>query len=366
MRIGILGGGQLGRMLALAGLPMGLKFRFLDPAPLPPAAVAAEHIPGEYEDHAALADFVANLDIVTYEFENVPVAAARWLAARVPVYPPPAALEAAQDRLREKSFFQELGVPTPSFCAVDSRNDLEDAVRAIGLPGVLKTRRFGYDGKGQLALRSTEHVAQAWERLGGRPLIYEQLVPFDRELSLLVVRGLDGAIAYYPLIENHHREGILRRSIAPVNAPGLQDLAEQYVRRALNQMNYVGVLAVEFFQVGEQLLINEMAPRVHNSGHWTIEAAATSQFANHVRAIAGWPLGETRVFGAAAMINLIGSLPEIDRVLRVPGTSFHDYGKAPRPNRKVGHVAVTAPDRISLDERLTMLEEIIPSRINCF
>jgi 5-(carboxyamino)imidazole ribonucleotide synthase len=359
MTIGILGGGQLGRMLALAGLPMGLRFRVLDPALSPPAAVAAEHVLGEYEDHAALADFVAGLDVVTYEFENVPVAAARWLAERAPVYPPPVALEAAQDRLKEKSFFQELGVPTPNFLAVDTPADLDNAVRAIGLPAVLKTRRFGYDGKGQMALRSTQDVAAAWERLGGRPLLYEQLVPFDRELSLLAVCGRDGAIAYYPLIENHHRDGILRRSIAPVKAPELQHLAEQYVRRALEQLKYIGVLAVEFFQVGEQLLVNEMAPRVHNSGHWTIEGAATSQFANHIRAIIGMPLGETRVNGAAAMFNLIGRLPEIEPVLRVPGAFFHDYGKSPRPNRKVGHITVTAPDRESLNLRLTSLAQVM-------
>jgi 5-(carboxyamino)imidazole ribonucleotide synthase len=355
MTIGILGGGQLGRMLALAGLPMGLKFRILDPAPSPPAAVAAEHVLGEYDDHAALADFVAGLNVVTYEFENVPVTAARWLAERVPVYPPPAALAAAQDRLTEKTFFQNLGVPTPGFRAIDTRADLDAAVLDIGLPAMLKTRRFGYDGKGQVALRSPADVAGAWERLGGRPLLYEQLVPFDRELSLLAVRGRDGATVYYPLIENSHRDGILRRSIAPFNDPKLQQLAEQHVHLALDQLNYVGVLAVEFFQLGEQLLVNEMAPRVHNSGHWTIEGAATSQFANHLRAIAGWPLGETRVASPAAMINLIGELPCIAEVLRIPGTSLHDYGKSPRPNREVGHITLTAADRDELSQRLNAI-----------
>ncbi len=352
MMIGILGGGQLGRMIALAGVPMGMKFRVLDPAPSPPAIVAAEHILGEYEDHAALADFVAGLDVVTYEFENVPVAAARWLAERVPVYPPPVALEAAQDRLTEKTFFQQLDVPTPKFHAVDSRADLDAAVRAIGLPAVVKTRRFGYDGKGQMALRTTGDVETAWERIGGRPLIYEQLVPFDRELSLIAARGVDGQVVYYPLIENVHVEGILRQSIAPASDLSLQSLAEDHVRRALLQLEYVGVLAVEFFQVGQQLLVNEMAPRVHNSGHWTIEGAATSQFANHVRAISGLPLGETRTPCAAAMVNAIGSLPDAEAIMRIPGTSFHDYGKSPRPNRKVGHITVTAATREELEARL--------------
>jgi 5-(carboxyamino)imidazole ribonucleotide synthase len=363
MRIGILGGGQLGRMLALAGLPMGFKFRVLDPTPSPPAAIVAEHILGEYEDHAALADFVSGLDVVTYEFENVPVAAARWLADRVPVNPPPDALEAAQDRLTEKMFFQHLGVPTPPFRAVNSRADLDNAAREIGLPAVLKTRRFGYDGKGQMTIRDSADVDPAWERLGGRPLIFEQFVSFDREVSLLAVRGQDRAVAAYPLIENYHQDGILRRSIAPVVDPAVQELAEQHVRRALEQLKYVGVMAVEFFQLGKQLFVNEMAPRVHNSGHWTIEGAATSQFANHIRAIAGLPLGETRVTGAVAMINLIGELPDEAVVLRVPGSSFHNYGKSPRPNRKVGHVAITACDYESLQERLNALAKVAPATI---
>lgn len=359
MMIGILGGGQLGRMIAVAGLPMGLRFRVLDPGNSPPAAIAAEHILGEYEDHAALADFVAGLDVVTYEFENVPVSTGRWLADRVPVYPPPLALEKAQDRLNEKTFFRQLGIPTPQFLAVDLESDLQAAIAKYGFPAILKTRRFGYDGKGQIPIRTLGDAKTAWQRLGGRPLLFEQIIPFERELSLIAVSDAGGQTAFYPLIQNHHVDGILRRSTVPVADSALQSLAEGYARRALRELKYVGVLAIEFFQLGEQLIVNEMAPRVHNSGHWSIEGAATSQFANHVRAIVGWPLGETRVPCPAAMINLIGKMPSESAVLAVPGAALHDYGKSPRPNRKVGHITVTAPDADRLMARVQSLEELV-------
>jgi len=358
MTIGILGGGQLGRMLAVAGLPMNLRFKCLDPAPSAPAAVAAEQVVGEYEDYAALAEFVAGVDVVTYEFENVPVMAVEWLAQRVPVYPPPAALQIAQDRIHEKQFFAQLGVPVPRFQAIDRQSELLDAIAAIGLPAVVKTRRFGYDGKGQMVLRSPADVSSAWERLGGRPLMIEQLIPFDRELSILAVRDRSGIIVSYPLVENTHRDGILRLSIAPAEqAP--QAMAENFARMALEKLNYVGVLAIEFFDVGGNLLVNEMAPRVHNSGHWSIEGAVTSQFANHVRAVAGLPLGSTEICGAAAMINCIGALPDRAHVLAIPGTHFHDYGKLPRPNRKVGHVTIVASCPEELRKRITQLQNVI-------
>jgi 5-(carboxyamino)imidazole ribonucleotide synthase len=361
MTVGILGGGQLGRMLALAGLNLDWRFRVLDPSRSPPAAVAAEHICGEYDDFAALADFVAGLDVITYEFENVPVTAAEWLSQRVPVFPPPPALAAAQDRLSEKCFFRDLGVPTPPFRAVDGRASFDSALAAVGQPGVLKTRRFGYDGKGQSVITDAATAESAWQRLGGRPLILEQFVRFDREVSLLAVRGRDGAMAFYPLIENHHRDGVLRRSLAP--APNLtadlQALAETHGRRALAALDYVGVFAIEFFQLGDTLLVNEMAPRVHNSGHWTIEAAATSQFENHLRAIAGWPLGETGALAPSAMVNLIGAVPNPADVLAVPGARLHAYGKPPRPNRKLGHVTITAPDAATLLGRLAQVDELV-------
>jgi len=360
MTVGILGGGQLGRMLALAGLNLDWRFRVLDPSRSPPAAAAADHVCGEFEDFAALADFVAGLDVITYEFENVPVSAANWLAERVPVYPPPRALAAAQDRVSEKSFFRDLDVPTPPFQPVDSRADFDAGLSAIGRPCVLKTRRFGYDGKGQAVITDDSSADAAWKRLGGRPLILEQYVPFDREVSLLAIRGRDGAVASYPLIENHHRDGVLRRSLAPAPhlPPPLQRLAEAHARRALEALDYVGVLAIEFFQVDGMLLVNEMAPRVHNSGHWTIESAATSQFENHLRAIAGLPLGETRALAPCAMFNLIGSMPSAADVLAVPGARLHNYGKPPRPNRKLGHVTVTAADAADLAQRITILASV--------
>jgi 5-(carboxyamino)imidazole ribonucleotide synthase len=375
--IGILGAGQLGRMLALAGYPLGLRFRFLDPAPESPAGQLAEQVVAGYDDRAALERFASGLALVTYEFENVPVAAARLLGGLAPVYPPPAALEAAQDRLVEKRFFERLGVPTPPFAPVDDRAGLDAAVAAIGLPAVLKTRRLGYDGKGQAVLRAPEDVEPAWRALGGQPLILEGFVPFSRELSILAVRGRDGATACYPLVENEHRGGILHRSIAaaPGVTPALQATAEEYARRALDALGYAGVLAIELFEVdergagpggaagaGRRLLVNEMAPRVHNSGHWTIEGAATSQFENHLRATLGLPLGSTAARGHAAMLNLIGVIPEAAPILELPEAHLHLYGKEPRPGRKLGHVTLRADDPLALAERVARVERLLDAK----
>jgi 5-(carboxyamino)imidazole ribonucleotide synthase len=362
MMVGILGGGQLGRMLALAGIPWGLRFRVLEPAREAATDPVADRVAGEYEDYAALADFVRGLDVVTYEFENVPVATARWLAERLPVYPPPDALAVAQDRFHEKTFFARQGIPVPAFRAIEARADFDAALAEVGLPAVLKTRRFGYDGKGQVVLRETADAEAAWQLLGGRPLILEQFVPFDREVSVLAVRGRDGATAFYPLVENEHRQGILFRSLAP--APDvtaeLQAQAERYALGALEALDYVGVLAIEFFVIGGRLLANEMAPRVHNSGHWTIEGAETSQFENHLRAILGWPLGSAAPFGHSVLYNLIGSMAEPRDVLAVEGAHLHLYGKAPRPGRKLGHITVHAPDPVMLRERRSRLEGVVP------
>jgi len=353
MRIGILGGGQLGRMLALAGLPLNLSFCVLDPSRGACAGAVADHLVGEYEDYAALADFVAGLDVVTYEFENVPVETARWLSLRVPVFPPPEALEVAHDRYAEKLFFTRVGIPVPPYHAVTTREDYDEAVRVIGLPAVLKTRRFGYDGKGQTVLRTGADIEQAWTLLGGRPLILEQFVPFDREVSLLGVRGQNGEQKFYPAVENHHRDGILHHSIAPApNRGSLQETAEKYAGAALRTLSYVGVLAIEFFVVGNELLANEMAPRVHNSGHWTIEGAVTSQFENHLRAGLGWPLGDTSARCYVGMINVIGQLPPLESVLASPGAHLHLYGKAPRPGRKLGHITLLSKDAQQITEVL--------------
>src|SRR5712672_962948 len=357
-------------MLALAGYPLGLHFRFLDPSPEAPVGRIATRITAHYTDRPALKKFAAGLELVTYEFENVPVEAAVFLAELVPVLPPPAALEAAQDRLTEKHLFQKLGIATTEFAAVADRDALDRAVNKIGLPAVLKTCRMGYDGKGQWILRRPEDVLAAKNELpaahpaarnhsggaeaGGQsaPFLVERLVPFNRELSILAVRGRTGETAVYPLVENHHRGGILRLSLAP--APQLdrtlQHAAEDAARRVCDALQYVGVLAIEFFDHEGRLLANEMAPRVHNSGHWTIEGAITSQFENHLRAVLGLPLGSTGPAGHCAMLNLIGELPESAEVLAVPDAHLHLYGKSPRVGRKLGHVTLRAasPERLAL------------------
>lgn len=354
MRVGILGGGQLGRMLALAGHPLGVRCTVLDPSAEACAAQVCSHIAGEFDNYQSLFQLVQASDVVTYEFENVPVDSARWLAERVPVYPPPRALEASQERLAEKEFFQSLGIPTPPFAAIDSRNDFDSAIRAIGLPAVLKTRRFGYDGKGQAVLRTPGEAELAWSRLGGRPLILEGFIPFDRELSTIAVRGRDGVVVAYPLIENTHRDGILHRSVAPAGeaAEELAERAAEYAARVLESLDYVGVLTIEWFQDGPRLLANEMAPRVHNSGHWTIEGAFTSQFENHLRAVCGWPLGRTAAVGFAAMYNCIGMMPPTADLLTDPFAHVHAYGKGPRPGRKVGHVTLRAGNTEELADKL--------------
>ncbi|MCS6863910.1 MAG: 5-(carboxyamino)imidazole ribonucleotide synthase [Gemmataceae bacterium] len=350
MKLGILGGGQLGRMLALAGYPLGLTTTVLEPAADCSAAQVCRHIPGEFEDYQALYELAKVSDIITFEFENVPVHAAQWLAERVPVFPPPRALEVSQERLAEKEFFTSLGIPTPPYAVVETAEDFRKALRDIGLPAVLKTRRYGYDGKGQAVIQTPADAETAWQRLGGRPLILEGYVPFDRELSLLAVRSRDGQIACYPLIENTHRNGILHRSIAPAADTGeeLTERAMDFAARVLTELDYVGVLCIEFFQEGPRLLANEMAPRVHNSGHWTIEGAYTSQFENHIRAVCGWPLGRTEAIGSSVMYNFIGTLPDPLKVLAHREAHLHLYGKAPRPGRKVGHVTLRVSDRDEL------------------
>ena len=352
MTIGILGGGQLGYMLALAGYPLGLHFRFLDPSPEAPVGRIAQRVTADFGDLAALEKFSSGLELVTYEFENVPVDAVRFLAERVPVYPPPVALEAAQDRLNEKQLFQKLGIATTEFVTVSKLSELEAAVKKLGFPAVLKTRRMGYDGKGQWILRTAEDVAKAKSELPAVPLILERFVSFARELSVLAVRSLAGEIAYYPLVENHHRDGILRLSLAPAPRlePAIQRAAEAAARRVLEALKYIGVLAIEFFEHEGNLLANEMAPRVHNSGHWTIEGAITSQFENHLRATLSLPLGSTGAAGHCAMLNLIGDVPESSEILAVPDAHLHLYGKSPRPGRKLGHVTLRAasPERLAL------------------
>ena len=357
MTIGILGGGQLGYMLALAGYPLGLHFRFLDPSPEAPVGRIAARVTVPFDDRKALEKFASGLELVTYEFENVPVETARFLEKFVPVLPAPAALEAAQDRLIEKQLFQKLGIATTEYVAPKIGEELEPLVRKLGYPVIIKTRRLGYDGKGQWILRSAEGLAAARAELPRVPLILEKFVPFTRELSILAARSRSGEIAFYPLVENHHREGILRLSLAPAAGiePATQRTAEEAARSVLEELKYVGVLAIELFDQDGSLLANEMAPRVHNSGHWTIEGAVTSQFENHLRAVKGLPLGSTAPTGCSAMLNLIGEVPETRDVLKVPDAHLHLYGKTARPGRKLGHVTVRAASGEKLAERLREL-----------
>jgi 5-(carboxyamino)imidazole ribonucleotide synthase len=355
--VAVLGGGQLGRMLGLAGIPLGLRFRFLDPVAGASASAVGELVVGALDDEAALGAVARDAVVVTYEWEGVPASSARLLAGAVAVHPSARSLEVSQDRLTEKETFRRLGIDTPAFAAVDDRAGLSAGVAAIGLPAVLKTRRGGYDGKGQRVLRAEPDLDDAWAELGDTPLILESLVPFDRELSVLVVRGLDGATGCWPLVENHHEGGILRISRAPAPGvdPPLQEAGEAIAALLAEHLDHVGVLAVELFDVGGRLLANEIAPRVHNSGHWTIEGAETSQFENHLRAILGHPLGSTASRCSSAMVNCIGQLPDPAAVLGVRGAHLHDYGKSPRPGRKVGHVTVTAADDDELTARLVEL-----------
>ena len=360
-RVGVLGGGQLGRMLALAGYPLGLEFLVLDPSAEAPAGPLADALAARFDDAGSLDRLAASSSVVTYEFENVPVASVRRIAERIPVFPPAKALETAQDRLEEKTLFQGLGIPTAPFAPVSTKGEIDAALERVGFPSILKTRREGYDGKGQWVVRTRGELDAAFAAAEGRPAILEGFVPFERELSVLAVRGRDGATAFWPLVENRHREGILRLSVAPAAGvlDAMQHRAEQHARRVLDALDYVGVLAIEFFQHEGRLLANEMAPRVHNSGHWTIEGAATSQFENHLRAILGWPLGPTRSHGIAAMVNLVGDMPPVESLLSIPGAHVHVYGKSARPGRKLGHVTLVEPDRPALAAALDRVAAIV-------
>jgi 5-(carboxyamino)imidazole ribonucleotide synthase len=351
MRLGIVGAGQLGRMMALAGYPLGFEFLFLDKDTATPGGQVAPLLAGPLDDRGLLAELSRRCEVLTFDWENIPVASLEGLPGGARIYPPLRALAAAQDRLTEKRTFELLGIPTTRYAAVDSRASLELAVKSIGLPGVLKTRRLGYDGKGQFVLREPADLDRAWEALGTAPLLYENLVPFDAEVSLICVRGSEGAVMFYPLNLNAHRDGILRLTRAPYGSAVLGRQAQRAARKLLEHFQYVGVLTIEFFVKRGKLVANEMAPRVHNSGHWTIEGAETSQFENHLRAIAGLPLGSTRARGHSAMINLVGQMPTREPLLREAGLHWHDYGKTARPGRKLGHLTICETSAKSRDRR---------------
>jgi 5-(carboxyamino)imidazole ribonucleotide synthase len=372
MTIAILGGGQLARMLVLAGTPLGLRFRCLDPAPDAVAGHVCEHLCAPFDDPDALAKLARGAEVVTFEFENVPAATTERLLQHGPVRPHPRALATGQDRLFEKQLFQRLGMGVPEYRTAHTLAELQAAVAAVGAPCIVKTRRLGYDGRGQARLKPGPELAAAIEAAhrelthgndGG--LIVERFVPFQRELSVLAVRSLRSEIAVYPLVENVHEGGILRRSRAPAPdvSPATSKQAHDFVAAVLQDLDYVGVVAIELFDLGGKLLANEMAPRVHNSGHWTIEGSVCSQFENHVRAVAGLPLGSTAMaHGFATMVNCIGTLPARDAALSLPGVHVHAYGKQPRENRKVGHATVVGDDRAAVDALAAQVAALPPAR----
>ena len=357
MIVGVLGAGQLARMIALAGYPLGVDFIFLDPSADACANKLGEHLHGDYNDPRLLAQLAERADVVTYEFENVPADVAEFLASHTQVHPAPKALAVAQDRLIEKTFFHDIGIPTPAYATVDSFESLEQAMSVIGWPAILKSRTLGYDGKGQSLLKSADDLKPAWELLEGVPAIVEAFVPFKREVSIIAARNVSGATVFYPLSENFHRGGILRVSESSEDDP-MQQQAEIYISRLMEALDYVGVLALELFEIDGKLIANEFAPRVHNSGHWTIEGAETSQFENHLRAILDLPLGATTAVGKAAMVNFIGGLPVTEELMAIPRTHLHLYDKAPRKGRKVAHATVRAETTEQLTALIHQLKEL--------
>ena len=350
--VGIVGAGQLGRMLALAGYRLGLGFLFLDKSKDAPGGQIGDIILGEFSDPAKIQELASRVDILTYDVENVPVEALAGIPADKPFLPPIQALAAGQDRLAEKSLFNELKIPTTKYRAVETMAELEEAIHAIGYPAVLKTRRLGYDGRGQRVIHSPAELGSSFNALTGVPLILEEFISFEREVSLIGVRNLAGETAFYPLAQNTHRDGILRLSVAPYPDRRLQALAQKHVKKVMEHFDYAGVLTIEFFVKKGKLIANETAPRVHNSGHWTIEGAVTGQFENHMRAILGLPLGDTWPIGYSAMVNFIGSMPSRDEVLKIKGAHYHDYGKEARPGRKLGHATLVCKTRKELLTRL--------------
>ncbi len=369
MRIGVLGAGQLGRMLALAGYPpLAKEFVFYDMSGSPPSAGLGGEVIVD-RDGSYLDDFLSRVDRVTYEFEHLPVEVAEKLAQHKPVHPPcpPRALQVCQNREAEKTLFGQLGIPTPEWKIADSAASLKAAAEALGCPVVAKSITEGYDGKGQAVLRDPEQAEEAWTAIGHPRVIVEKFVNFKREVSIIAVRGEDGDVAFYPPIaENTHHEGILRYSIAPpapgLQPPHIQQDAEKYIKALLNELNYVGVLTLELFETGgDGLVANEMAPRVHNSGHWTIEGSMTSQFENHIRAVSGHALGNVQARGLSCMINIIGEHGDIERILELPYAHLHLYNKGgERPGRKLGHVNILADSYEELVWRVRNCAQFLP------
>jgi 5-(carboxyamino)imidazole ribonucleotide synthase len=359
MRIGILGAGQLGRMLALAGYPLANTFVFYDQSGAPTVGLGEVIID---RNERYLSDFLERVDRVTYEFEHLPVDVVEKIAASKAVYPNPRALKICQNRETEKTLFENLGIAVADWRMAESEKELRAAAEELGCPVVAKTNTEGYDGKGQVVLHSPEEATTAWALIGPQRLMVEKFVEFQREVSIIAVRGEEGELAVYPMAENVHETGILRYSIAPAPglAPALQKDAERHIRTIMTELDYVGVMTLELFETGSGLVANEMAPRVHNSGHWTIEGAFTSQFENHIRAISGQPLGDVSARGLSCMINIIGETGDLKRILELPYTHLHLYGKAERPGRKLGHINVLADSYQELKWRVRNCAEFLP------
>lgn len=358
MKIGILGGGQLARMLAIAAYRLGYETLCYDLLPNSSASFVTEVMVADFFDESSLKVFAESVDVITYETENIPMAVINFLKESRYVYPSYLAIQAGQDRLLEKQLLQSLKIPTTEFYDITSLSSLKSAVKSVGLPCVLKTRQLGYDGKGQFIIKTESEIETAWQNLQGQPLILEAFVQFERELSIIAVRNVQNEIVYYPLTENFHRDGILRYSKAPFENSGLEEQARHYAKDILEKLDYIGVLTIEFFQVENELIANEIAPRVHNSGHWTIEGAVTSQFENHIRAIAGLPLGSTKTRGFSAMVNCIGEMPKPEKILTIADAHYHTYQKPERENRKVGHITLVSPDYVHLQKDFEVLLQL--------
>lgn len=361
--IGILGGGQLGLMLAESALPLGLRCTFLEDAPNCPARLLGKVYSSEQLD-----DFAKVCDIYSLEFENTPLNSAKFLEENTGLFPPSKALFIAQDRLNEKNLFNELDIKTVPFLAVNSRDELQTACENLGLPLVLKTTRGGYDGKGQFVIKNDEQIDTAWAELGDAtktaPLIAEGFINFSREVSIIAVRSKTGEIRYYPLVENEHYNGILTKTTAPApNAEHLTAQAQSNIKKLLEHLDYVGVLTLELFVTDDGLIANEIAPRVHNSGHWSIEGAVCSQFENHMRAVAGLPLGDTSVVKPSVMLNVIGQYPSMADILALDGVHYHGYDKEERTGRKIAHITIMPTDTEKLDETVTKVVELLPNKM---